>query len=221
MFKADAGAFTWASWSVSWRTMGGVDAIFSDLGDTLVRIRADRFFARLGEIVPGLDPLEFRRRILEREVYQDFARGRVDGPAFARTVAGILGVEWSFEEFREVWVDMMDPIPGAEEAFRLALGRVPVYVLSNTDPVHVAHILERFPWVAEATGLFLSYEEGLLKPDPGFYSGALERWGLEAGRVVFVDDREENVGAARDLGLRAVLVDAERSFARVVAELWG
>jgi putative hydrolase of the HAD superfamily len=199
---------------------GDVDALFVDLGDTLIRIRADRFFSRLAGLVPDLDRKAFYREVLDREVYQDFARGRMEGPEFARRVGAILGLEWSFEAFKDVWIDMMDDIPGNEEAFRRALSAVPVYVLSNTDPVHVEYIRGRFPWIKEAAGFHLSCDVGVLKPDPEFYLGALERFGLEARRVVFIDDRAENVDSAREVGLRAVLVEDESVLARVVEHLW-
>jgi HAD superfamily hydrolase (TIGR01509 family) len=200
---------------------GRIEAIFADMGDTLIRIRADRFFARLREHVRDLDTEAFYREVLDRNVYQDFARGFIDGPAFCERVGRILGTRWDFETFRDVWCDMMDEIPGVRDALRRAREHVPVHVLSNTDPVHVAHILETFPWIGEADGMILSYEEGLLKPDPRFYDRALARTGLDPATVVFVDDREENVLAARDAGMGAVRVPDEATFAGLVERLWG
>jgi len=43
------------------------------------------------------------------------------------------------------------------------------------------------------------------KPDPGIYRLMLERFSLRPGETVFVDDVEENVEAARDLGIHALL----------------
>ncbi|MBW2262434.1 MAG: HAD family phosphatase [Deltaproteobacteria bacterium] len=198
-----------------------IDAVFADMGDTLIRIRPDRFFDRLREHVPDLDTEAFYREVLYRDVYRDFARGFIDGPAFCERMGGILGARWDFETFRDVWCDMMDEIPGTREAFRKAQEHMPVYVLSNTDPVHVAHILERFPWIGEARGLFLSCDEGLLKPDPSFYSRALERFGHDPRAVVFIDDRMENVQAAREAGMQGVHMRDAGTFVGLVEHLWG
>jgi putative hydrolase of the HAD superfamily len=198
-----------------------VDAIFSDMGDVLVRIVPDRFFTRLAEHVPDLDREAFIKRVLARDVYMDFARGLIDARGFCLEVGRILGVEWSFETFRDVWIDMMDDIPGMERDFARALAHVPVHVLSNTDPVHVEHIRERFPWIREASGWILSCEVGLLKPDPRFYTVALERTGLDPGRVVFIDDRAENVEAAARLGLECVHATDPGAFGRLVEDLFG
>jgi HAD superfamily hydrolase (TIGR01509 family) len=198
-----------------------IEALFADMGDTLIRIRADRFFDRLGEHVPDLDTAAFYREVLERNVYRDFARGLVEASAFCRQVGEILETAWDLETFRDVWCDMMDPIPGVEEAFLAARERVPVYVLSNTDRVHVAYILERFEWIGRASGLFLSCEEGLLKPEPEFYDRALRRYGHDPASVVFIDDRIENVLAARRAGMIGVHVPEDATFADLVERLWG
>ncbi len=46
---------------------------------------------------------------------------------------------------------------------------------------------------------------GIRKPDPGIYELTLERLGLRGEEVVFVDDLEHNVEAARALGMAGVV----------------
>ncbi len=46
---------------------------------------------------------------------------------------------------------------------------------------------------------------GIRKPDPGIYGLTLERLGLRGEEVVFVDDLEQNVEAARALGMAGVV----------------
>lgn len=48
-----------------------------------------------------------------------------------------------------------------------------------------------------------SCDLGAVKPDPAYFVRALERVGAEPGSVLFVDDRSDNVEAARTVGLRA------------------
>jgi epoxide hydrolase-like predicted phosphatase len=55
-----------------------------------------------------------------------------------------------------------------------------------------------------------SSEVGVRKPDPAIFRIALERLGNPAPeRTLFLDDFEGNVSAARALGLRALLVEAD------------
>ena len=53
-------------------------------------------------------------------------------------------------------------------------------------------------------GIVISGEEKLKKPDQRFYQVLLERYGLNAGECLFIDDVERNVRAARDLGFQAI-----------------
>lgn len=50
----------------------------------------------------------------------------------------------------------------------------------------------------------VSGAEKLVKPDPAIYRLALDRFGLEAARTVFIDDNAANVAGARDVGLIAL-----------------
>ena len=51
--------------------------------------------------------------------------------------------------------------------------------------------------------IVISAEIGVAKPDPAFFRTAVERFGLPAGQVLFVDDVPANVEAARGVGLVA------------------
>ena len=50
---------------------------------------------------------------------------------------------------------------------------------------------------------FYSCELGQAKPDAGFFAAVLDRLGSAAPEVLFVDDQERNVVAARECGLAA------------------
>ena len=52
--------------------------------------------------------------------------------------------------------------------------------------------------------ILVSGEEKLVKPDPAIYRLALDRFGLEAGDTVFIDDSAANVASAADVGLIAL-----------------
>ena len=48
---------------------------------------------------------------------------------------------------------------------------------------------------------------GILKPDPRGYRRVLDRLGLEAGQVLFVDDQPVNIAGAEQVGMQAVHFD--------------
>ena len=79
-------------------------------------------------------------------------------------------------------------------------------------------------WLAGCDEVTLSFEVECVKPDERIYRHCLERLGVEPGETLFLDDRAENVDAARALGMDAILyttVDAllpelERRFGRTL-----
>lgn len=53
--------------------------------------------------------------------------------------------------------------------------------------------------------MVISAEEGVAKPDPRIYEVALSRLGVMASEALFVDDRQENVEAAINLGMQGII----------------
>jgi FMN phosphatase YigB (HAD superfamily) len=77
-------------------------------------------------------------------------------------------------------------------------------ILSNSGPG--ARERERCHGFEDVTDdIVYSHEVGLAKPDPAAYDLLARRLGVEAGEVLFLDDVEANVVAARALGWHAVL----------------
>ena len=79
-------------------------------------------------------------------------------------------------------------------------------VLSNTITAHVAHNREKGLY-APFDVLVFSNEVGISKPDAAIYRHTLDQLGLSNRPDVafFVDDLEENVVAAREVGMRGIL----------------
>ena len=77
-------------------------------------------------------------------------------------------------------------------------------ILSNIGDAMEAGVLGRFPALAEFTHHTFSHRLGIAKPDAAIYRHAVEGLGVPVGEILFVDDREENIRAARVAGMVAV-----------------
>jgi epoxide hydrolase-like predicted phosphatase len=58
--------------------------------------------------------------------------------------------------------------------------------------------------------IVFSAEEGVAKPDRTIFDRALARLGVEPDESIFIDDVEENVQAARSIGLQAMCFESTR-----------
>jgi putative hydrolase of the HAD superfamily len=77
-------------------------------------------------------------------------------------------------------------------------------ILSNMGDSVLENIEREFAWIHGFDVLVWSYQHGMAKPDPAIYERALEQIGTALAETLFVDDKLENVIAARALGIRAV-----------------
>jgi putative hydrolase of the HAD superfamily len=118
-----------------------------------------------------------------------------------------LGSSLTFEQFSEAWNRALDPQPiqdnslfeSLRKSFRLGL-------LSNTDPIHVAHLEATFDFFRFFSKPARTYScaVGASKPSPLIFRDALNSLRVKAENAVFVDDVEAYVLAARGLGLHGV-----------------
>ena len=88
---------------------------------------------------------------------------------------------------------------------RLRQTGFPVGILSNLPKDVLDHCSRRFSWWRDFDFGVFSCEVGVVKPQPEIYRSLIEASGHEACQLFFVDDRAENVEAARRAGLRAVV----------------
>lgn len=175
-----------------------IDTLVVDLGGVVVRwdprlvypeltaAQFEEFSERIG--FPGLNLRADAGEQWEDLVAQVAAGSATDAALLARYP----------ERFH---LSVPGPVPGMVDLVGevLAAGRA-VYGLTNWSAQTFHHGVAAVGLIGELTGVVVSGREGLIKPDPAIYLLLLERYRLRAQQVLFVDDRAENVEAARALG---------------------
>ena len=63
---------------------------------------------------------------------------------------------------------------------------------------------DQYPFLKEFDGKIISGREFLVKPDPKIYELAITRFDLVSSETLFIDDREENIEAAKELGFQTI-----------------
>jgi FMN phosphatase YigB (HAD superfamily) len=126
--------------------------------------------------------------------------GEIDAREFIASAAASLDV--AAIDAREAWGDVVSVRRGACEL----VDRVTCDVIawSNTDAIHAERLASGLPArLLRRDARAFSHEIGVAKPDPRFFVCAMERIGIAPDRVLFIDDRRENIEAARALGIEA------------------
>ena len=78
------------------------------------------------------------------------------------------------------------------------------YVLSNWSAETFEGMIDDYPFLKLFEGLLISGEEKLMKPDAAIYELAIKRFNLIPKETVFIDDKIENINAARVLDLNII-----------------
>jgi putative hydrolase of the HAD superfamily len=100
------------------------------------------------------------------------------------------------------WTDYRDEMWTLAATYREAGGRLGM--LSNGVREIVARIRSDRDLSALFDAVVISYEVQLAKPEPEIYRVTLDRLGVPPGAALFVDDRLENIDAARELGFQTL-----------------
>jgi putative hydrolase of the HAD superfamily len=182
-----------------------------DLGDVLVRLRFARFVEQLGRMTEDFTPKGDLARLSPTDLItgpraMEYARGEIEPSQFFAEMCDQLTLPAaSLPELVAAWCAIFAPWPEMLDlAERAVASGVPVWLLSNTDPVHMSHLRPQLPVLEKFQGLWLSYQTGTAKPDPAYYTGFCEHTGYQPAQCLFVDDRADNVFTAKSLGWQAI-----------------
>ena len=78
------------------------------------------------------------------------------------------------------------------------------YVLSNWSAETFAGMTDDYPFLKLFDGLLISGEDKLIKPDSAIYELAKNRFNLNPVETVFIDDKRENIEAAKGLDFKTI-----------------
>jgi putative hydrolase of the HAD superfamily len=113
------------------------------------------------------------------------------------------GVPHLYDDALRVWLTIVPQQDVRDLVAALRAEGVSCYLATNQTEHRGRYMAENLGYDGLLDGAFWSYELGLAKPDPAFFTTILDRLGLEADQVLFVDDSLRNVEAARSVGLAA------------------
>ena len=85
------------------------------------------------------------------------------------------------------------------------------YVLSNWSAETFVGMTDDYPFLRSFDGLLVSGEDKMMKPNAEIYELAITRFNLIPQETVFIDDKLENIEAAKKLNLKTIhLVDPNK-----------
>lgn len=79
-----------------------------------------------------------------------------------------------------------------------------VYGLTNWSAETLPIAMKRYDFFNDLDGIVVSGAEKTVKPSPQIYRILLERYGIQAGESLFIDDNYANIETAQQLGFQTI-----------------
>jgi len=163
----------------------------------------------------------------QNPVFDLYEKGKVSTASFFDELRKYLRPGTTDQEIEDAWNAIFKDFPTQKmEMLKQLKTRYNTFALSNINEIHLASINEaaksKFGEPDFSNffhGTYYSNELGLRKPEPEIYALVLEKEGLDPDETFFVDDKKENVEAARKFGIHAYQLTDRNKLQGLLAEL--
>jgi 2-haloacid dehalogenase len=145
---------------------------------------------------------------VERVALIDHETGKLDGPGLIARFSA-LAPRAPLAALRQHWLDMLTPHADMMQLARQLMPHHGVYLLSNIGDLHWEQVATQHGLQDIGHGALTSFHAGVMKPDSAIYAQAEAKFALVPATTVFIDDRAENIEAARARGWHGIV---HRSF---------
>ena len=177
-------------------------AIFLDMGDVIIQLnwaQAQKEMGLSSDLKSKLTDVKGDFREYENGLMsgEDFFRGFKKKFGLSKSVPELIG---ALERLNE------KPVEGVEAVLDRVPADIPLYLTSNLSKDVYDYLFEptpRYSVLKKFKKVFGSFQIHESKPRAGYFEAVLKDLNLKPAEVLFIDDREDNVQGARDVGLHA------------------
>jgi glucose-1-phosphatase len=178
-----------------------------------------------GDVLINLDKPGLKKSLLEigisqehpklQELNETFEVGGISEQDFLKGLQE-LSNSASISEVRSAWNTILGDFPPERLEFLQELKKThKLYLLSNTDSIHIKHFEHRHgkDFTKAFYGCFekvyFSFEHKMRKPNPEIYQKVLNDHHMSPKGTLFVDDKKDNILAAEAYGIHTWLLKPE------------
>jgi len=205
-----------------------IRALVLDFGNVISEPHDTGCYARMADI-SGLSTEFFMKAFWKFR--PEFDRGDINGMQMYRDVLADAGVSLPEPELNSLARKLLDEDLGSwfhisgevtEWALSLQAGGLRLGILSNMPHDFMDRFGDRIELFTKADVAVFSCFVNQIKPEPPIYQTLIDRIGCAPEEIVFFDDLEANVAAARRAGINAFvwkgLEQGKRDFAEIARE---
>ncbi len=154
----------------------------------------------------GLKPGELSKRL--RSVWEDGSIGTISEEEVEKSTGDILGLDRAQVDafMADLWEEYVGTLNVELAAYFANLRpRYKTAILSNSFVGAREKEQDLYGFEDMCDLIVYSHEAGMRKPDRAIYELLCEQLGLQPSEIIFLDDVEGHVDAAREIGINAIL----------------
>ncbi|MEO6802736.1 MAG: HAD family phosphatase [Granulicella sp.] len=193
-----------------------LEGVLFDFGRVLSGPPNPAAWAHMRELTAFEEEALHRGYWAHRHAYDE---GKHTGEEYWHLVAADNGTVFTAEQVtallaadNALWTD--PNLPMIDWALRLHRSGIRIGILSNMGDAMKEGVLASFDWINEFDHHTWSHMLGIAKPAEAIYRHAAEGLGVAPGKILFIDDRPENIEAARAFGMHAIQYGDHAEFLR-------
>ncbi|MCR9251084.1 MAG: HAD family phosphatase [bacterium] len=189
------------------------EAIIFDLGRVVIHLDETKTSNEFLKI-SSFDESDLQNALQAEPYFNQFERGEIEAEEFRRNVSRTLGFAGDGSEIDIAWNAMLGGIDKPLIDSIIGLGeKLKIFVLSNTNIIHEIAFNKI---LKDSTGhnnlheifhkVYFSHEIGARKPELNSWEMILQEQSLDPQRVLFLDDRLDNIEAAASLRMNVLQI---------------
>lgn len=130
-----------------------------------------------------------------------------------------LGIDMPLDEFTDLYDSVLTPSESMFPLVERIADTRRIALVSNTSEPHWKSAERFLPFSSSLDPVIVSYEVRVMKPEPAFYDALLERSGVPAENILFIDDLAENIEGAVTAGMIGHQFTSQRNLEATLGEL--
>ncbi|CZE29292.1 hydrolase [Streptococcus pneumoniae] len=195
--------------------------IIFDLGNVLIEWNKEKILSKICK--NDLEYNLFNKFVFQSNLWIDLDNGKISLEFLENQLIDEMGHQYQDQIHELVWnwfnyVDLYDEV--YELIKQLKKKNFQIYVLSNTSSIfHILldSVLSKVSSVLD--GYVISCEVKMMKPQKEIYLSLVNKYQLDIKDCIFLDDLEENVEAARTLGIKALQIKERKEISNILKDL--
>jgi putative hydrolase of the HAD superfamily len=172
----------------------------------------ENFIANLIKL--GVSEEEAKRVFLKSDqMNEQYKRGLISGEEFWQWALGEWDLKMTVKEIIDLMISGYEVNKDAQGLVRkLRREGIKAAICSNNFPERIEGLNKRFDFLKDFDVVVLSYEVGALKPERKIYEELIGRSGVKPEEILYSDDRQDVIKAAKSLGINVFFYEKFEDF---------